>query len=50
MAYTILPITSEKWPAFEALVEAHNGVFGGCWCMGFHDRSSFGRPYEQRRA
>jgi GNAT superfamily N-acetyltransferase len=24
------------WPAFAALVERHNGVWGGCWCMGFH--------------
>lgn len=23
-------------PAFVALVEANNGIFGGCWCMGFH--------------
>ena len=25
------------WPAFAALVEDNNGVFGGCWCMGFHE-------------
>jgi GNAT superfamily N-acetyltransferase len=24
------------WPAFAALVERNNGVWGGCWCMGFH--------------
>ena len=24
------------WPQFAALVEHNNGVFGGCWCMGFH--------------
>ncbi|MEZ5886371.1 MAG: GNAT family N-acetyltransferase [Paracoccaceae bacterium] len=24
------------WAAFARLVEAHNGVWGGCWCMGFH--------------
>ena len=23
-------------PAFAALVEQNNGIFGGCWCMGFH--------------
>jgi GNAT superfamily N-acetyltransferase len=50
MAYATRSLTSETWPAFEALVEAHDGVFGGCWCMGFHDRSAFRRPYEQRRA
>src|SRR3954454_22873890 len=26
----------DTWPAFERLVEANNGVWGGCWCMGFH--------------
>ena len=24
------------WPDFAALVERHNGVWGGCWCMAFH--------------
>jgi hypothetical protein len=24
------------WDAFAALVERHNGVWGGCWCMAFH--------------
>ena len=30
------PLTSDTWPAFAALVERSNGVWGGCWCMGFH--------------
>lgn len=25
-----------SWPAFAALVERNGGIFGGCWCMGFH--------------
>src|SRR4051794_37640988 len=24
------------WPDFAQLVERHNGVWGGCWCMSFH--------------
>lgn len=24
------------WPAFAELVEANDGIFGGCWCMGMH--------------
>lgn len=24
------------WPNFARLVERHNGVWGGCWCMNFH--------------
>jgi GNAT superfamily N-acetyltransferase len=35
-AFTIKPLEESTWPAFAELVEANNGVFGGCWCMGFH--------------
>lgn len=35
-AYRTAPLTIETWPDFSALVEANNGVWGGCWCMGFH--------------
>jgi GNAT superfamily N-acetyltransferase len=35
-AYTTRLLTEETWPDFAALVEANNGVWGGCWCMGFH--------------
>ena len=36
MDYTTTPLTPETWEDFAALVEANNGVWGGCWCMGFH--------------
>ena len=26
----------DTWPDFASRVEQHNGVWGGCWCMGFH--------------
>ena len=29
-------LTPETWDDFAGLVEANNGVWGGCWCMGFH--------------
>jgi len=35
-AYTTRPLTRTTWDAFARLVEANNGVWGGCWCMGFH--------------
>jgi GNAT superfamily N-acetyltransferase len=35
-AYTIKALDKSTWDAFAALVERNNGVFGGCWCMGFH--------------
>ena len=34
--YTTVPLDESSWNAFAALVEANNGVWGGCWCMGFH--------------
>ena len=34
--YTVKALDESTWPAFAALVEHNNGVFGGCWCMGFH--------------
>ena len=36
MTYTIKALDESTWDAFAALVEANNGVFGGCWCIGFH--------------
>lgn len=29
-------LTPDTWGDFAVLVEANNGVWGGCWCMGFH--------------
>jgi GNAT superfamily N-acetyltransferase len=36
MRYTIRPLDASTWPSFAELVERNNGIFGGCWCMGFH--------------
>ncbi len=46
--YTTRLLDASTWPDFAALVERHNGVWGGCWCMGFHpeglgDRTSAAR-------
>ena len=35
-SYRTAPLSPETWDDFAALVEANNGVWGGCWCMGFH--------------
>lgn len=32
----VRPLDAASWPDFARLVEAHNGVWGGCWCMAFH--------------
>jgi GNAT superfamily N-acetyltransferase len=34
--FDIRPLDESTWSAFAALVERNNGIFGGCWCMGFH--------------
>jgi hypothetical protein len=36
LSYTTIPFNAETWADFAGLVEAHNGVWGGCWSMGFH--------------
>ena len=36
MSYTIKALDATTWHAFADLVERNNGVFGGCWCIGFH--------------
>ena len=35
--------------AFAALVEANNGVFGGCWCIAFHEEGVKGSTAAQNR-
>jgi len=36
LEYVVKALDESTWGAFAALVERNNGVFGGCWCMGFH--------------
>ena len=36
------PLNETTWPDFARLVEKHNGVWGGCWCMSFHLERGFG--------
>lgn len=36
MNYAIRPLDHSTWEAFAELVERNNGIFGGCWCIGFH--------------
>ena len=36
-------LSPETWPAFARLVEKHNGIFGGCWCISFHLGPSEGK-------
>ncbi len=36
MSFSSQPLSPATWPAFARLVEKHNGIFGGCWCISFH--------------
>ena len=36
MSYTIRPLDASTWDAFAELVERNNGIFGGCWCIGYY--------------
>ncbi|MBV9323572.1 MAG: GNAT family N-acetyltransferase [Chloroflexi bacterium] len=54
MSYTIRSLDASTWEAFADLVERNNGIFGGCWCMGFHPEMSHtnvaqNRSNKQRR-
>ena len=43
-------LNDATWPLFEALVERHDGIFGGCWCIWFHpDCVERGQSYEGNR-
>ncbi len=35
-AHVIKPLTPETFPAWLALAQKHNGVWGGCYCTYFH--------------
>ena len=49
-AYTTAHLDESTWNAFAALVEANNGVWGGCWCMGFHADGFAGSAEANREA
>ena len=50
-AFQIRPLDESTWPAFAALVEHNNGIFGGCWCLGMHPEGVGGKDatYERNR-
>ncbi|NMO57377.1 GNAT family N-acetyltransferase [Actinoplanes sp. TBRC 11911] len=48
--YAVRALDESTWPAFAALVERNNGIFGGCWCLGFHEDLSRTDPALNREA
>ena len=38
--YETKPLDEATWPDFARLVEANNGVWGGCWCTWYHGKET----------
>jgi ribosomal protein S18 acetylase RimI-like enzyme len=36
MSYSTVELSADTWGLFAELVERNNGVYGGCWCIGYH--------------
>lgn len=34
--YAVRLLDASTWDVFAELVERNNGIFGGCWCIGWH--------------
>jgi GNAT superfamily N-acetyltransferase len=48
--FVVKPLVPDTWDGFAAMVERHNGVFGGCWCTWFQTMSAEKeRSYEANR-
>ena len=50
--YETRALDERTWPDFARLVEANNGVWGGCWCMWYHgkDATEGKSPVQKRKA
>ena len=49
-SFSIRPLGESTWDAYAELVEANGGIFGGCWCLGFHpEGGDKGVPVEGKR-
>jgi GNAT superfamily N-acetyltransferase len=47
--YKTKPLDVSTWQDFANVVEANNGVWGGCWCMWYHSKDHGGTPAEKRQ-
>lgn len=49
--FIVKPLEKSTWPDFVRLVEKHNGVWGGCWCIGFHQKGtgSFAKNKQEKK-
>jgi GNAT superfamily N-acetyltransferase len=50
-AYEVRGLEGDTWDAYARLIERHNGVWGGCWCLAFHPKfPERGQSLEGNRA
>lgn len=47
--YVTRALGPDTWEPYAALIERHKGVWGGCWCLVFHE-GEIKDGYEDRRA
>ncbi len=50
--HTIQSLEPSTWDAFAELVDRNNGIFGGCWCIGYHlepPRKSMGVSHREAK-
>lgn len=51
--FNVKALSASTWPDFADLVERHDGVWGGCWCLEFHpegkERGGHRREAKERR-
>ncbi len=40
MPHAIRQLDASTWDAFAELVERDDGVYGGCWCIGYHPKAA----------
>jgi hypothetical protein len=40
--FQIKELRKRTWPDFARIMEKHNGVWGGCWCIAFHHKNGQG--------
>ncbi|NOT06190.1 MAG: GNAT family N-acetyltransferase [Anaerolineales bacterium] len=48
--FIVKPLDESTWSDFARLVEKHNGIWGGCWCIAFHQKgtgSASGNRFEK---
>ena len=49
--FIVKALDENTWPDFARLVEKNNGIWGGCWCMAFHQEGvGHSRPASQNRS